>query len=158
MRVEKIMDAMNYLPDELLEQTDRLRQRKKIYWKPLAALAACLCLAVGAMLMIPGAKSADNASGAGEYMDENVGTKGNAQLESGTTTGIVACVYEVYEDHITVRYHETDGFCDCLPVVVRFDALEEIPKLSVGQNIRIYTRQELIGNEIIPYKILIEED
>ena len=47
MNAEKILDAMQYLPEELLLQTDRLRQRKTVRWQHLAAMAACLCLVLG---------------------------------------------------------------------------------------------------------------
>lgn len=163
MTPQKLMDAMNYLPEELIEKTDALRQKKRNHWKSWAALAACLCMAVGAVFMVPGAKSADNASGAGEYeyMDEDADTIGSAQLESGSTGGIIVYVHEVYEDYIVVEYSEWSATCDCVKirlVKVQLEGLENIPKLSVGQKIRIYTDEELGVGTITPDKIVIEED
>lgn len=157
MTAEKLLDAMNYLPDELLEKANALRQKKRNHWKPWAALAACLCLAVSIWLIDPGAKSADNAGGASEYMDEDAGMDLLNQ-ESGSTAGIVLYIDEVYDDYITVKRHKMDGLCDCPAIVVKLDELEEIPKLSKGQKIRIYTNQEVIATVITPYKIVIEED
>ena len=39
MKSEKIVDALDYLPDEMLYETDRIRQKKPLkWWKPLKAL------------------------------------------------------------------------------------------------------------------------
>lgn len=158
MKAERIMDAMNYLPDELLLQTDALRQKKKYHWKRWAAVAACLCLAVGIWFIAPGAKSADNAA-APEigFLTDNAGA-GSVSQESGSTGGIIAYVYEVYEDYVTVKRHEMDGLCDCPDIVVKLDELDEIPRLSKGQKIRIYTNQEVVATVITPYKIVVMQE
>lgn len=159
MNAQKLMDAMNYLPDTLLEQTNALRQKKKLHWKRWAALAACLCLAVGIWFMIPGAKSADSSNGAPEYSLED--GAGNASAQSGSTGGTLVYVREVYEDYIVVEHNELSATCDCVEVhlvKVQLEGLENIPQLSVGQKIRIYTDEELGAGTITPYKIVIEED
>ena len=48
MNPEQLSDAMNELPQELLEETQAARSRRRPRWKPLAAAAACLLLAAGA--------------------------------------------------------------------------------------------------------------
>ena len=48
MNPEQLSDAMNELPQELLEETQAARSRRRLRWKPLAAAAACLLLAAGA--------------------------------------------------------------------------------------------------------------
>ena len=48
MTPEQLSDAMNELPQELLEETQAARSRRRLRWKPLAAAAACLLLAAGA--------------------------------------------------------------------------------------------------------------
>lgn len=155
MKAEKIMDAMNYLPDELLLQTDALRQKKTYHWKRWAALAACLCLAVGIWLINPGAKSADNgAAPESNYFADDAGM-GSISQESGSTGGFVAYVNEVHEDYITVKRHQMDDRPD---IVVKLDELEEIPKLSKGQKIRIYTNQEVVATVITPYKIVVMQE
>ena len=45
MKPEQIHDALNSLDDRLIEETDRLRNRKRpSQWKKWTAMAACLCL------------------------------------------------------------------------------------------------------------------
>lgn len=45
MRPEQIHDALNFLDDGLIEETEKLRRKKHpSHWKKWAALAACLCL------------------------------------------------------------------------------------------------------------------
>ena len=159
MKAEKIMDAMNYLPDELLLKTDALRQKKRNHWKRWAALAACLCLAVGIWLINPGAKSADSSNGAPEYSLED--GAGNASAQSGSTGGTIVYVREVYEDYIVAEHTEWSATCDCVEihlVKVQLEGVENIPQLSVGQKIRIYTDEELGAGTITPYKIVIEEE
>lgn len=41
MNPEQLSDAMNELPQELLEETQAARSRRRLRWKPLAAAAAC---------------------------------------------------------------------------------------------------------------------
>ena len=48
MNPEQLSDAMNELPQELLEETQAARSRRRLRRKPLAAAAACLLLAAGA--------------------------------------------------------------------------------------------------------------
>lgn len=65
MKSDKITDSMEFLPDEMLDATDRIRQKKTIkWWKPLTAVAACLVLLFGAMLIFAatGATSSDKAT------------------------------------------------------------------------------------------------
>ena len=51
MNPEQLSDAMNELPQELLEETQAARSRRRLRWKPLAAAAACLLLAAGASIL-----------------------------------------------------------------------------------------------------------
>lgn len=157
MTAQKIMDAMNYLPDELLEQTDRLRQRKKNYWKPLVAVAACLCLIVGLWFLNPGLKAANGAAPESDFLADDAGT-GSIKQESGSTAGIVARVYEVHDDYILVQYIYANGFCDGIPILVSLAELEQIPQFSAGQKICIYANQQDITHEIVPYKIVIMQE
>lgn len=51
MNAEKLHDALNQLPDDLLAAADALRQRKKapVVWKRLVPIAACFVLVLGAL-------------------------------------------------------------------------------------------------------------
>lgn len=51
MNAEKLHDALNQLPDDLIAAADALRQKKKapILWKRLVPIAACFALVLGAL-------------------------------------------------------------------------------------------------------------
>ena len=44
----QLSQSLNHLPDDLLEEAQAARSRRRPRWKPLAAAAACLLLAAGA--------------------------------------------------------------------------------------------------------------
>ena len=160
MTAEKLIDAMHYLPEELLEQTDRLRQRRKANWKPWGALVACLCLVAGLWFINPGDKYAmDNgASPDGEYLGDDAGAGKENSLTGTTATGITVYVHQVYDDHIVVKYDISDVTADVPLITVSLAKLEQIPQLSVGQKICLYTKQEEVTDRIEPYKIIIMEE
>ena len=63
MNPEQLSDAMNELPQELLEETQAVRSRRRPRWKPLAAAAACLLLAAGAWALAGRPAGADHRQG-----------------------------------------------------------------------------------------------
>lgn len=148
MTPEQLHDALNFLSDDLLEQTDALRQRKRINWKPIAAIAACACLVAGLYLFAPSATSKDSA--------ECVEDKGSSyHAESAFGTYLTGEVLTVQPDKIEVQTESTKTI-----VTVSLAALEDIPSLAPGQKIRIYSQTEETlagssGTELIPYKIEI---
>lgn len=148
MTPEQLHDALNFLSDDLLEQTDALRQRKRISWKPLAALAACACLVAGLYLFAPSTTSKDSAECAED--------KGSSYYsESAFGAYLTGEVLTVQADRIEVRTKDTGHI-----VTVSLSALEDIPSLAPGQHVRIYSQTEetLAGSsnaELIPYKIEI---
>lgn len=156
MNAQKLMDAMNYLPDELLEQTDALRQKKKVHWKRWAALAACLCLAAGAWLLLPEvAVSKDSSNGAGaedgESFSQSLHDSCDTCIRIECST-LYATVVEVKETYIIVR-------CDDEQITVSLEKYEEVPALSPGQTVYIYYIEEEQTDEVIyPCVIDIKED
>ena len=52
MTGEQIHDALQFLPDDMIEAADALRQRPKKRWSHWAALAACLCVLIGAAFLL----------------------------------------------------------------------------------------------------------
>lgn len=158
---EKLLDALEYLPDDLLEETDALRCRKRVPWVRWAALAACACLAVGLWFFFPGATSTDSACGSIE--------NGVADLEDFSTAlnAVEVEVYEVAEDHITVIHQvnipqppETDGIhIQVAQIKVTFENLEQIPSFEPGQKIRIYYDElDQDGLSVSPYRIEIIDE
>ena len=51
MNPEKLHDALNQLPDDLISAADALRQKKKapIAWKRVVPIAACFALVLGVL-------------------------------------------------------------------------------------------------------------
>ena len=148
MTAEHILDAMNELPDGLLEQTDALRQRNPIRWQPLAA-AACLILALGiaySFMVAPATKENDGAS------PPEMGALEDAVTSNGSWW--LATVTAVEEDTLTAVM---DSGAE---VTVLLTELKEKPALTPGQRIRIYLEEETLDGTAVlkPYKIEIEEE
>ena len=159
MSAEKLLDAMQYLPDEMLEQTDRLRQRKTFRWKPLVATAACLCLLLGAAwgVMQAGMKTAEDGAApesVGKGSEEDfAGLTGDTHA-STTANWLPVTVHTVAEGRLTVTLPDETR------AEVLLTQLENVPALEVGQKIRLYLENTAGrgGETLIPYKIEIEED
>lgn len=154
MNPEKLLDAMQYLPDEMLEQTDKLRRRKTVRWQPLVAVAACLCL----LLSVAWSGSRNGAKGNdGAAPEANYGALEDQELSASTTASwLPATVDTVAADRLTVTL--SDG----KSAEVLLTELEngDIPVFQPGQKIRLYLENSAgRGSEtLIPYKIEIEED
>ena len=152
MTAERVLDAMNELPDHLLEQTDLLRSRKPVRWQTWVA-AACLVLVMGiaySFLVAPAEKANDMVGDAGE--DGMLEDK----MESASTTGDwwIATVLTVEGDTVTVRTEfgsERE---------MQLTELEEKVDLQPGQRIRIYLKEAQMPTEGVlkPYRIKIEEE
>lgn len=149
---EMIHDALTLLPEDLIEPVDALRRRKRFYWKPVAAVAACLCLAVGLWLLAPGI-TADSSNG----MAADGALSDSITQESGSAIYLTATVQEVDTDCIRVMPEGLSAL-----IAVSLTQLEEIPELSVGQTIRIYCEEEpdesMKAEKLTPYRIEIVEN
>ena len=62
MTPENFLDALEHLPESYLAEAEALQKQKKRLWPTVAALAACLCLAVGLWQFPNGKKASDNAT------------------------------------------------------------------------------------------------
>lgn len=152
MMEEKLLDAMALLPEEMLEETDRLRQKKRTPWKGLAALAACLCLVAGLWLIQPRGKSAENAAGTAfdgltDYSSQKSEASeqvhpqavpvddhkfSNREYVDVTVVGVYDGVIGVLEG-----WHE-DPVIDGIGDLVSTTYMEPALSLSRGQHLRIY--------------------
>lgn len=98
MKKEKIMDAMEHVDDEILHEAEIYRQKKRrkktATWKKLVAFAACVCLIVSAIVIVP--RLNINTGGAG-----NAGT--NSLFVKPSSFLIASAVYPK-----TVDYDEND--------------------------------------------------
>lgn len=166
---ECIHDALTLLPDELLAPVDALRRKKRIPWKSLGALAACVCLVAGLWLLLPsGAVSKDSSNGSAENLpQEGHGAIADSIIqESGNGEYLTATVLSVHDDHIEIlpgeKLPDNAYVSMTYPIIVRFDYLETVPQLREKQFIRMYFREmpEISeeNNELFPYRIEIIED
>lgn len=148
---EMIHDALTLLPEDLIEPVDALRRRKRSHWKPVAAVAACLCLAVGLWLLAPGITADNSGTAADDALSDST-----AQ-ESGSVSYLTATVQELDTDCIRVMPEGLSAL-----IAVSLTQLEEIPELSVGQTIRIYCEEapdeSIKAEKLTPYRIEIVEN
>ena len=149
MNAENLQDAISLLPEEMIADVDRLRQRKSTPWKALVAAAACVCLLTGLWVLQEGGIKAESGSAAPDrYFN---GGAGMESAESNSQAApMVATVVEVQEDRIIVLPGETITSI-AQPVTVMLTDLEDIPKLTKNQRIRIYYNEKT--DPLIPYMI-----
>lgn len=163
MKAESLHDAISLLPEELLTPVDRLRQKKRVPWKSLAAVAACLCLVVGLWLLNPGNMVAMDSANSGAGAPER-GDLVTESAQSGSTAGYVVEVIRVDEGYAIVLDPPEDPTA-CIQMsslMLTYENLEEIPQLQPGQTIRIYFEEDQFDETTLavrPYKIeIIEEE
>ena len=118
------MDAMGYLPDEMVEKTNKLRTAKPIPWQKWAAWAACICLVLGlGSLLLPeleGKSTNDSA----EVLADEAGSTSMAPLTATVT--VVEPTYLYVE------------LADGTQREVSLENLTEIPDLKPGMEIKLY--------------------
>lgn len=153
MNPETLLDAMQYLPDALLEQTDRLRKSRSVPWQRWAAMAACLCLVLGIAyaFMLPGAKSQNGAGTDGQVQGEmEIGDV----TQSSKAEYLLATVTEVKADCLTVKMATGEQ------VTVLLTELESIPALEPGMQIHMFLKGGFAAQDrvIAPYRIEIKEE
>ena len=158
MTAEHIHDALNHLPEELLEATDALRQKKRTYWRSAAALAACACLVVGVLFFFPDLSAKNSAEAGSAVMDGLAQEDLESCTENAAATYITAQVVKVESDRIWVTMDQTDT-----QIPVYLEGLEKIPELEAGQQVRIYCNKTESGTGsttpgLHPYKIELEEN
>ncbi len=125
MNKEFIMDAMEYIDDELLEDVNTLRSgsplKRSRIWMRYASAAACVCIVLGGMLFVSRfynmksypesdgadnemmAEGADGLSGSGDT--GNIGVtipKTEVSLKAGQTSDMIG--FFIYEGRMYVQY------------------------------------------------------
>ncbi|MBQ7921442.1 MAG: hypothetical protein IJ325_02555 [Clostridia bacterium] len=75
MNTDLIFDAMDYIDDDMLEDVDALRAKKKAnpnrIWVRYASVAACLCIIIGAVYLLDRTGMIDTSEVADELAQEN---------------------------------------------------------------------------------------
>lgn len=158
MTPERLHDAISLLPEDLLTPVDALRQKKRLRWQPIAALAACMCLAAGLWLLPIGAANEKGNGG----ITGSAGGRGDGFMESVTdqiieestsTYTITATVTEVAEEYLIAQPEGAE------PITVQLNTLEQCPTLSPGQRIRIFCKDVPdMTDPLTPYQIEIIEE
>ena len=162
MNADQLHDAITLLPEDLLTPVDRLRQKKRFPWKSILTTAACFCLVLGLALgyaRIVAPASAENAADAAGGMPmQEVSSQSKAEAPSFVE------VVEVAEDYImvvTAVKNSSDSCALRAPIKLRFEKLEHVPALKVGQILEIYWETEdydPLEHSITPYRIVISEE
>ena len=63
MKKEDLFDAMNGIDEEILERSEKTADRKSRGWITVISLAACLCVVLGAWLLLPGTPGQSGSAG-----------------------------------------------------------------------------------------------
>ena len=159
IHAEQLHDALTLLPEDLLISADVLRRKKRIVWKPVAALAACMAMVIGLWFLFPGAVSSEN-NGSAERGDGIVngsslsGIKDQANPEPETSCEfITATVTKIEASYLEIS---TDTFST---ITVKLEQLKTVPELMIGQRIQIYCEDfSDLSQPIVPYQISIVEN
>lgn len=171
MNAESLHDAITLLPEELLIPVDRLRQKKRVPWKSLIAVAACFCILLGLRFVLPGDLVAmDSANGGielGEPAEENQYSASMSESPS-LDRSISATVVSIQEKEPQIVCVLSGGLAaggssaEQPQITVSFENLEQIPKLKQEDTIRIYYKPEQydVNKGIVrPYRIeIIKEE
>ncbi len=135
MDAECLQDAITILPEELLAPVDALRQQKRDFWKPIAAVAASLLLVVGLYHLQPLQKTAENGAfledaAEGAQVEDHRGS--HAEYSTNLAAySLTAKVKKTEKDHLVVSLPNGET------AKVFFDNLEELKELSPGAEITL---------------------
>lgn len=157
INAERLQDAITLLPEELLAPVDTLRQQKKVYWKPIAAIAASLLLVVGLYHFQPAQKAADNGAfleDAAEHApaDRGDGFSGSSVEHSTNLSAyfLTAKITEITEKYLIVTLSDGET------AKVFLDHLERNEEFSLDNEITLLFDQEPKNHkELYPKEILI---
>ena len=155
MNAEQLQDAISLLPEEMVADVDRLRRKKPNPWKGVIAAAACICLLTGLWVLQNGGIKAESGNSAPDRV-EDAGAGMEHSQDCSQTTPMEATIVKVEEDRIYVYPHSDPPAFYSQPTSVLLTELEDIPKLTENQRIRIYFMEKT--NPLIPYKIEIIDE
>lgn len=156
MNAENLQDAISLLPEEMVADVDRLRRKKPNPWKGVIAAAACICLLTGLWTLQNGGIKAESGNSAPDrYYSDGAGME-SAESNSQIAPMMIATIVKVEEDRIYVYPHSDPPAFYSQPTSVLLTELEDIPKLTENQRIRIYFLEKT--NPLIPYKIEIIDE
>ena len=157
INAEHLQDAITLLPEELLAPVDALRKQKRVFWKPVAAVAASFLLVVGLWRLQPVQKSADkgsfleDAAEPGDGLVENFAGSSKEHSTALYTYSLTAEITEIAEEYWIVAL--TGGET----AKVFFDNLEEYSGFCVGDEIHLCFPEEPKNlTQLYPTEIFIK--
>ena len=154
MNAEIFHDAISLLPEELLQDVDALRQKKRTPWKGVIAAAACVCLLMGAWALHNGGIKAESGSSAPNRA-EDAGAGMEHSQDCSQISPMEAIIVEVQNDRIIVLPGSTYTSI-AEPVTVMLTELENIPTLTKDQRIYIYYTEKT--TPLFPYQIEVIDE
>ena len=134
-------DALTLLPEELLIPVDAQRRKKLPLWKPLSAVAACLCLVFSFWLWQPTDKATGNTAIRDGYTEYSANNSGGGLMDkaeeyhSETTIGFSlmnAKVIAVEDTYLLVTL-----FSSGESATVYTEKLQELPSVSIGDTVSL---------------------
>ena len=153
---EKLFDAVTEIRDDLIEEAQRyVFPERKIPYRRIAAMAACLVVIVGLTAAMRsgifrmGSNSSDGMSGdtngAGWIdgsedadRDENAATGESAPPEAAESTTFTAVVLEIHDSYLLVEPLEGEAVLSSADrIEVPTGELENLPELQTGDQVAV---------------------
>ena len=155
MKAERLSDALSFLDDDIIEETQALRDKKRNYksiWIKVLSAAACLCIALTAVIgsvghcELPLRGSDINATSAEEYKYGSGDWLGGFSYAAGSMTPFNNAVYLEITEWRTYFYAmvlegQNDDFSNGTRVKVKFDKNIYVGLSSGQESGEIYYEQ-----------------
>ena len=93
MNTDLIFDALDYIDDDMLEDVDALRAKKKVnpnrIWMRYASVAACLCVIIGAVYLLDRTGTIDDSSEIADGIDQENSFSGEDKVHDYVRADII---------------------------------------------------------------------
>ena len=93
MNTDLIFDALDYIDDDMLEDVDALRAKKKVnpnrIWMRYASVAACLCVIIGAVYLLDRTGMIDDSSEIADGIDQENSFSGEDKVHDYVRADII---------------------------------------------------------------------
>lgn len=148
MTAEKLSEALSFIDDDIIEETDALRKRKKNHkalWLRTLSAAACLCIALVAVFGTVQSFDLPLRGGKGENNSAWAGTKGETkpvdEFNYGGTFGSVAGSMSMTSSEYAVYLEITEWKRNCFYALVLESGNEE---LTSGMKVKVKFDKNII--------------
>lgn len=158
MTPQQLHDALGELSDDLLQEADALRKPRKQPWGTVAALAACVCLAVGiglfagTMQQLPVAVGQENAPTQTNpitpeslpvqthpvWPDIFIISESDPFASTISSNSFRALILEAKQDHLVVRVTTGDDCFQADRVLKVYLPAELVPIYTPGDTVKVF--------------------